>query len=73
MLTARGERKANEPREHNGLASIERVTGTFARCFTLPDAAQEAGITANYADGVLEVVIPKARRAEATRIAVKVN
>jgi HSP20 family protein len=73
VLTIRGERKANEPVERNSFESIERVTGTFARCFTLPEAAQEAGITANYANGVLEVVIPKAPRVEAKRISVTVN
>jgi HSP20 family protein len=73
VLTIRGERKAGEPVERNGFESIERVTGTFARRFTLPAAAQEAGITANYANGVLEVVIPKAPRVEAKRISVTVN
>lgn len=73
VLTIRGERKAGEPVERNGFESIERVTGTFARRFTLPEAAQEAGITANYVNGVLEVVIPKAPRVEAKRISVTVN
>ena len=73
MLTNRGERKANEPAERNGLESVERASGAFMRRFTLPEPAQEAGITANYANGVLEVVIPKAARVEAKRISVTVN
>jgi HSP20 family protein len=73
VLTIRGERKADEPAERNAFESIERVSGTFMRRFTLPEAAQEAGIKANYANGVLEVVIPKAPRVEAKRISVTVN
>jgi HSP20 family protein len=73
VLTIRGERKANEPAERNGFESIERVSGTFMRRFTLPEPAQEAGIKANYANGVLEVEIPKAPRVEAKRISVTVN
>lgn len=73
VLTIRGERKADEPVEHNGFESIERVSGTFMRRFTLPEPAQEAGITANYTNGVLEVVVPKAAHVEAKRISVTVN
>lgn len=73
VLTIRGERKAEEPAEHNGFESIERVSGAFMRRFTLPEPAQEAGITANYTNGVLEVVIPKAARVETKRISVTVN
>jgi HSP20 family protein len=73
ILTIRGDRKASEPVERAAFESIERVSGTFMRRFTLPEPAQEAGITANYANGVLEVVIPKAPRVEAKRISVTVN
>jgi HSP20 family protein len=73
MLTIRGERKSLEPLERSGFESVERVSGTFMRRFSLPEPAQEAGITANYSNGVLEVVIPKAPRVEAKRIAVTVN
>ena len=73
VLTIRGERKADEPVERSGFESIERVSGSFMRRFTLPEPAQEAGITANYVNGVLEVVVPKAARVEAKRIPVTVN
>ena len=73
ILTIRGTRGAAEPAERAAFESIERVSGTFLRRFTLPEPAQEAGITANYVNGVLEVVIPKAPRVEARRISVTVN
>ena len=73
VLTIRGDRPANEDVGTTGFERIERVTGAFLRRFTLPESAQAAVITANYANGVLEIVIPKAPRVEAKRIAVTVN
>jgi len=73
VLTIRGDRKVGERAEHAAFESIERVSGTFMRRFTLPEPAQEGGISANYANGVLEVVIPKAPRVDARRISVTVN
>jgi HSP20 family protein len=73
VLTIRGERKASEPVASNGFESIERVTGTFMRRFTLPDVAQTVDIKANYASGVLEIRIPKTPRPESKRIPVTVN
>jgi len=73
MLTIRGVRKASESVASNGFENIEREFGTFLRRFALPDIANTADIKANYANGVLEVRIPKAPRAEAKRISVTVN
>src|SRR5580700_9254177 len=72
-LTIRGERLAREHVNSGGLEHLERVAGTFLRRFTLPDSARAEAIKARYADGVLEVEIPKQARAEATRIPVTVN
>ena len=72
-LTVRGERP---PREHvsgDGFEHIERVAGTFLRRFTLPDSARAEAIKARYADGVLEIEIPKQPRVEAKRISVTVD
>ena len=73
VLTIRGERQANERAGDNGFERIERAAGTFLRRFTLPESAQTDAIKANYRDGVLEIVIPKAPRLEAKRIEVTVN
>ena len=73
MLTVRGERL---PREHvggDGFEHIERVAGAFLRRFTLPDSVQAEAIKARYADGVLEIEIPKQPRVESKRITVTVN
>jgi HSP20 family protein len=73
VLTIRGERKASETVATVGFESLEREVGAFMRRFTLPDVAQTADIKANYANGVLEVRIPKVPRVEAKRISVTVN
>jgi HSP20 family protein len=72
-LTIRGVRLAKEHVKSEGLEHLERVAGTFLRRFTLPDSARLEGIKARYADGVLEVEIPKQARVEAKRIPITVN
>jgi HSP20 family protein len=72
-LTVRGERPAQERVSSNGFEHIERAAGSFMRRFTLPDSAQAEAIKARYADGVLEIEIPKQPRVETKRIAVTVN
>src|SRR6267143_1223492 len=72
-LTVRGDRPARERVSSDGFEHIERAAGTFLRRFTLPDSAQAEAIKARYADGVLEIEIPKQPRVEAKRILVTVN
>jgi HSP20 family protein len=72
-LTVRGARPARERADSDGFEHIERATGTFLRRFTLPDSATAEAIKARYADGVLEIEIPKQPRVEAKRILVTVN
>jgi HSP20 family protein len=72
-LTICGERLAREHVGSDGFEHIERVAGKFLRRFTLPDSARAEAIKARYADGVLEIEIPKQPRVETKRIAVTVN
>ena len=72
-LTVRGERPARERVKSDGFEHIERAAGTFLRRFTLPDSARAEAIKARYADGVLEIEIPKQPRVDAKRILVTVN
>ena len=72
-LTLRGERPVRERVNSGGFEHTERGAGTFLRRFTLPDSARAEAIKARYADGVLEIEIPKQPRVEATRIPVTVN
>lgn len=58
-LTISGERKLNREVKEDHYHSIESSYGSFSRTFTLPENVESSGITARYADGVLEVHIPR--------------
>jgi len=47
---------------------LERYYGKLYRAFTLGQAVEEAGTHARYADGVLELTLPKKAAAQAKRI-----
>ena len=49
----------------------ERYYGKLYRAFTLGQAVEEAGTHARYADGVLELTLPKKAAAQAKRITVQ--
>lgn len=51
----------------------ERYTGRFERYFTLPSEINVEGIDASYRDGVLSLLIPKAREAKPKSIEVAVR
>ncbi|MDX1455708.1 MAG: Hsp20/alpha crystallin family protein [Gammaproteobacteria bacterium] len=73
VLTIRGHR-SSETREEDreaGYRRVERVSGQFFRRFSLPETADEKGITAETRNGVLEIVIPKQPKVEPRRIKVK--
>ena len=68
VLTISGEKKETEREENAQVLLYERRWGTFTRRFTLPRAVDAAGITAEYAEGVLTVRIPKAEEAKGRKI-----
>ena len=49
----------------------EHYYGKLYRAFTLGQAVEEAGTHARYADGVLELTLPKKAAAQAKRIAIQ--
>jgi HSP20 family protein len=71
VLTLRGERKSETKEEKDNYHRIERVTGSFFRRFTLPDTVESENISAKYANGVLEVRIPKQEKVLPRRIEVQ--
>jgi HSP20 family protein len=60
VLTIEGERKQEKRDENEKFHRVESSYGKFLRRFTLPEDAQEESIEANFKDGALTVVIPKA-------------
>ena len=70
LLTIRGERKEERREEGDNVHRVERFSGSFARQFSLPDAADD-GVEAEMKGGVLEIHIPKSDKAVARRIEIK--
>jgi HSP20 family protein len=70
VLTVRGTR-VPPPREGVEYQRVERGQGPFARSFTFADPIEADRISAEFADGVLTVTIPKTSRPEARRIPVR--
>ena len=71
VLTVRGKRVLATRDEHSGFRRVERVSGTFFRRFTLPDTADSQAVRARFANGVLEVAIPKQAQVMPRRITVE--
>jgi HSP20 family protein len=59
VLTIHGQRKQEKEEKDTKYHRRELAYGSFTRSFTLPDDADDASITAQFKDGILEVVIAK--------------
>ena len=66
VLTVRGERKRIE--KVDGFARSERLFGKFERVFRLGDTIDADGVKASYANGVLELTLPKREPADSSRL-----
>lgn len=66
VLTVRGERKRIE--KGDGFARSERLYGKFERAFRLGDSVDADGVKASYANGVLELTLPKREPADTSRL-----
>lgn len=71
MLTIRAERKSPPDDVKKTFRRVERYYGTTSRSFALPDNADPEAISAELADGVLHVRIPKRAEKASRKIAVK--
>jgi HSP20 family protein len=59
VLTVSGERKTERQERKGGYVRYERASGLFSRSLTLPAGVDANSIEASFANGVLEVKIPK--------------
>src|SRR5262245_61782211 len=71
VLALRGQRNFEQKTDDGHYSRVERVSGKFVRTFTLPENVQTDAIKAQFKDGVLELTIPKAAKAEPRRIEVQ--
>ena len=72
-LMLRGERKLENVEKKENYHHIERMYGTFARTFTLPNTVDAGKISADYKYGLLTVSIPKKPEVMPKQISVKIN
>ena len=73
VLTIKGEKKAEQETDEKGYRRIERSYGTFLRSFTLPADVEGEKISAAFANGVLEVHMPKKAGAKPRSVKVDVK
>lgn len=73
VLTVQAERKAEPRAEGVNVRRQERVFGTFARSFALPDTVDATKVEAKYEHGVLTLTLPRREEAKPRVIEVKVQ
>jgi len=70
VLTVSGKREKKVEQKDDGFYRFERRYGTFSRSVTLPQGVDESTIKAEFADGVLEITIPKPEERKPMRISI---
>ena len=70
VLTVSGSRERAEEQSGDRFYRYERRFGTFSRSVTLPQGVDEDAIKADYANGVLEIRVPKPEEQKPKRIQV---
>ncbi len=70
VLTIRGERRMEETLQKADPHRLERYYGTFSRVLALPMTVDADKIHAEFKDGVLSVVLPKAEESRSKKIAI---
>jgi len=70
-LTIKGERKSSEEVKDEQYHRCEVCYGSFVRSVVLPQPVDAEKIEATYENGMLEIRVPKAEEAKATKVKVK--
>ena len=70
-LSISGEKKEEKEESGKTFHRVERRSGSFRRVFNLPVEVEEDKVDAHFADGVLNVTLPKSVQAAAKKIEIK--
>ncbi len=73
VLRIEGERRQEKEGTTKKFHRIERAYGSFLRTFAVPDNIEEAKVSAEFKDGVLNVHLPKTEKAKHKAIEVRVG
>lgn len=71
VLTVKGTRETITEDSNESFSRRERIRGSFARQFNLPESANEETVSAKSVNGVLEITIPKAEKKSPISITVE--
>ncbi len=71
FLTIKGERKEESEKKEKNYHRVERSYGVFERSVDLGVNVDGTKVQANYKDGVLEIIIPKAESSKPKQIEIK--
>jgi HSP20 family protein len=70
VLTISGERTFKDTVEEGRFYRLERSYGRFSRSLTLPQGIVADAVSATFADGVLEVTVPKAEEVKPRKVTI---
>lgn len=73
VLTISGERKSGHEDRKAGYHRVERSYGSFRRTVALPEGVDPESVTATFANGVLEVTIPKPVQQQPRKVQITVG
>ncbi len=73
LLTIRGEKKNENDKKEGNYHRVERSYGSFERTFSIPGSIKTNDIDAQFSNGVLTLMLPKAEEAKPKMIDVKVK
>lgn len=73
VLTIRGEKKFEKEYDEEKTHRVECSYGSFVRSFSLPESVDENKVTANFKDGLLNLLIPKSPKAKQKSIEINVE
>ena len=71
LLTIRGEKKSEREEKNKDYHLVERSYGSFSRSFELPSGVKVEDISAEIANGVLKVTVPKPTPKQTKQIEIK--
>jgi HSP20 family protein len=73
VVTLKGEKKREREEKEENYHIIERTYGSFSRSVRLPAVVQEDKVKANYKDGVITIILPKAEQAKEKSVTIEVK
>lgn len=71
ILTIKGHKEQETKEERKNYVCVERSQGSFYRTINLPNAVDSSKIGAKSKNGVLEIIVPKAKESVSQKIQIK--